>query len=156
MIRRPPRSTLFPYTTLFRSRFLKRTSFLISLARVRHSSRFTSHLPPWRISTFNLLFPGRRIPQSNISHVPRPMVSRIKPQSCFQGTGFQIQTSVMLSGHRFPPSNLRHVPRQQGSRIKPFSCSQATGFQNPLMSCSQATGFQNQSSVMFPGYRVLE
>ena len=25
-------------------------------ARVRHSSRFTSHLPPWRISTFNLLF----------------------------------------------------------------------------------------------------
>src|SRR5258705_5739509 len=25
MIRRPPRSTLFPYTTLFRSRFFKRT-----------------------------------------------------------------------------------------------------------------------------------
>ena len=29
-----------------RERFLKRTSFVISLARVRHSSRFTSHLPP--------------------------------------------------------------------------------------------------------------
>src|SRR2546426_2149309 len=28
MIRRPPRSTLFPYTTLFRSRFRRRRSFL--------------------------------------------------------------------------------------------------------------------------------
>src|SRR2546430_11628810 len=28
MIRRPPRSTLFPYTTLFRSESLKRTSHL--------------------------------------------------------------------------------------------------------------------------------
>src|SRR5574344_2852362 len=34
MIRRPPRSTLFPYTTLFRSR------------RQRHAWRFAPHLAP--------------------------------------------------------------------------------------------------------------
>src|SRR5690349_23712547 len=30
MLRRPPRSTLFPYTTLFRSAFLKHTKILVS------------------------------------------------------------------------------------------------------------------------------
>src|SRR5256885_8419094 len=33
MIRRPPRSTLFPYTTLFRSRFAHRSCFLDSELR---------------------------------------------------------------------------------------------------------------------------
>src|SRR2546429_3818682 len=37
MIRRPPRSTLFPYTTLFRSRFQRRQRFSASA-----SSRATS------------------------------------------------------------------------------------------------------------------
>src|SRR2546429_3335431 len=32
MIRRPPRSTLFPYTTLFRSRGLERDLLLVALA----------------------------------------------------------------------------------------------------------------------------
>src|SRR2546430_8023123 len=53
MIRRPPRSTLFPYTTLFRSTFKKRALFgragashglgLLSGARVR-SEEHTSEL----------------------------------------------------------------------------------------------------------------
>src|SRR2546427_7742495 len=38
MIRRPPRSTLFPYTTLFRSRMLDE----------RHKVVFTDALRPWR------------------------------------------------------------------------------------------------------------
>src|SRR5256884_4310885 len=33
MIRRPPRSTLFPYTTLFRSRFSGHTEFLAQRTR---------------------------------------------------------------------------------------------------------------------------
>ena len=116
-----------------------------------------------------VIFPGQRVPQSNLSHVAvhrflrsnpsqfcRPQGSRIKPQSCGQATGFQNQTDLLFPRHRVPESSLSHVARPQGSRIKPCSCSQATGFQNPPMSCSQATGFQNQSSVMFPGYRVLE
>src|SRR2546430_6652831 len=46
MIRRPPRSTLFPYTTLFRSRFLEAMSFahaavlnLAAVSRDCHVSR---------------------------------------------------------------------------------------------------------------------
>src|SRR5258708_22835490 len=37
MIRRPPRSTLFPYTTLFRSRFLGTFAFTRPIDRRRHS-----------------------------------------------------------------------------------------------------------------------
>ncbi len=122
-------------------------------------------------------------PESNLSHVPRPQGSRIKPQSCCQATGFHHQTSdifpghrvpestdVMFPGHSVPESILSYVPRLQGSRIKPQSCSQSTGFQNQgsvrfpghsipqskQMSCSQATGFQNHASVMFPGHRDPE
>src|SRR5256885_11697804 len=36
MIRRPPRSTLFPYTTLFRSRFLRHVARIARVALARH------------------------------------------------------------------------------------------------------------------------
>src|SRR5438270_8760613 len=40
MIQRPPRSTLFPYTTLFRSRMLQKCPlFLVSLHQVKASLR---------------------------------------------------------------------------------------------------------------------
>src|SRR5438309_2935639 len=42
MIRRPPRSTLFPYTTLFRSRGTPRTT------RRPYAPRFAAALPPSR------------------------------------------------------------------------------------------------------------
>src|SRR3712207_9358070 len=45
MIRRPPRSTLFPYTTLFRSRFVPLTGASTSLFRaagIRGISRLTA------------------------------------------------------------------------------------------------------------------
>src|SRR5260370_25715328 len=35
MIRRPPRSTLFPYTTLFRSDYLKEKRFIEPLSKLR-------------------------------------------------------------------------------------------------------------------------
>src|SRR5690348_18001960 len=50
MIRRPPRSTLFPYTTLFRSiKFLKRSQHLGF--RIYQHSTSVSHtkLGPWQI-----------------------------------------------------------------------------------------------------------
>src|SRR5436305_11999056 len=46
MIRRPPRSTLFPYTTLFRSRLRGRTSG--SRRERRRSSRPQASTPPAR------------------------------------------------------------------------------------------------------------
>src|SRR5438309_4000638 len=48
MIRRPPRSTLFPYTTLFRSQLHFSKLFLILKSGVNHTSRgsiSTSTLP---------------------------------------------------------------------------------------------------------------
>src|SRR3712207_7955553 len=38
MIRRPPRSTLFPYTTLFRSPFLRTTEFLWQEGHTAHAT----------------------------------------------------------------------------------------------------------------------
>src|SRR5262245_63934626 len=37
MLRRPPRSTLFPYTTLFRSEMLTQTSFAVSHDETRYA-----------------------------------------------------------------------------------------------------------------------
>src|SRR2546428_9478757 len=48
MIRRPPRSTLFPYTTLFRSRYL--TNDLIAQAR-EHGWKVRAPLEPERRSS---------------------------------------------------------------------------------------------------------
>src|SRR3712207_8312167 len=41
MIRRPPRSTLFPYTTLFRSNLFSNTELIktVGLDQIRHSNR---------------------------------------------------------------------------------------------------------------------
>src|SRR5256885_8727926 len=50
MIRRPPRSTLFPYTTLFRSWF----SFLFSVVRAR--SLKTQERTRWRRSSVLFVF----------------------------------------------------------------------------------------------------
>src|SRR2546429_5297265 len=52
MIRRPPRSTLFPYTTLFRSR--QRTQFRFQIAIGRKDARFGSQvenqgIPVWQM-----------------------------------------------------------------------------------------------------------
>src|SRR2546422_3719474 len=59
MIRRPPRSTLFPYTTLFRSRLARRrksSGRQSVLARAQHSASFK------RISARQLQALVRRLP----------------------------------------------------------------------------------------------
>src|SRR5947208_7817581 len=52
MIRRPPRSTLFPYTTLFRSRTRRRRPHArgISSSRSASASRRRSSLRTWDVS----------------------------------------------------------------------------------------------------------
>src|SRR5438094_4057167 len=45
IVRRPPRSTLFPYTTLFRSRWMRRSG-LICLARSSRTGLDMSHIKP--------------------------------------------------------------------------------------------------------------
>src|SRR2546430_8055370 len=45
MIRRPPRSTLFPYTTLFRSHFEPETQAVQAPDRLEHRAQHTAELP---------------------------------------------------------------------------------------------------------------
>src|SRR5438132_9338113 len=48
MIRRPPRSTLFPYTTLFRSRLRCDDNWLIKAVRIIYRQRQRNSLPAAR------------------------------------------------------------------------------------------------------------
>src|SRR5258707_15624478 len=61
MIRRPPRSTLFPYTTLFRS----------------HSSRRETHSPA----------PGPATPRASCRIPPRATPKRCRPQNAPEARG---------------------------------------------------------------------
>src|SRR3989449_5585493 len=47
MIRRPPRSTLFPYTTLFRSIRASLRRFFTILSALRSAARTTTAVPCW-------------------------------------------------------------------------------------------------------------
>src|SRR3712207_7563140 len=47
MIRRPPRSTLFPYTTLFRSEDVRRMAGLLDSFEMVRPQNYLSPLPMW-------------------------------------------------------------------------------------------------------------
>src|SRR3712207_7275857 len=52
MIRRPPRSTLFPYTTLFRSRWSER--LLVDAERAAELKRSAAQWPSWDLTPAQL------------------------------------------------------------------------------------------------------
>src|SRR2546421_9441066 len=85
MIRRPPRSTLFPYTTLFRSRFRSRQSTRPT-ARTpsRSPSPSTDPRPP-----FPGLSPAVHRPLEVVLDPPRPHRARLEPRVAqrYQGVG---------------------------------------------------------------------
>src|SRR5256885_6415369 len=101
MIRRPPRSTLFPYTTLFRSRLVAAARFLLHRAtddllhRVRHARRHrrdlrrseehTSELQsPCNLVCRLLLEKKKKKPRTNcllISFITPSLHCRIHPPS---------------------------------------------------------------------------
>src|SRR5260221_10767695 len=78
MIRRPPRSTLFPYTTLFRSGLQSRTQFRARKAEPRGSAR-------------RIEFTGIRV-----SHGLRPGGGSVAPR---QGEGRSEEHTSELQSH---------------------------------------------------------
>src|SRR5438876_8736362 len=98
MIPRPPRSTLFPYTTLFRSVIM--STCLICLARAR-----VDHLPPSRRRT--PLKSGRSEEHTSELQSPVHLVCRLllekkkknRPQRHRRATG-ECSTCLSLSRHR--------------------------------------------------------
>src|SRR5260221_3457120 len=63
MIRRPPRSTLFPYTTLFRSKLIKDVGQYLSPARAAGLITFM-----WQPSAIHVATPDRKSTRLNSSH----------------------------------------------------------------------------------------
>src|SRR5690349_22808351 len=78
MIRRPPRSTLFPYTTLFRSRIAGWSSALVAVRSVRkerptdatgRSEEHTSELQSRRDLVCRLLLEKKKKDRDNRLHI---------------------------------------------------------------------------------------
>src|SRR2546427_4743097 len=68
MIRRPPRSTLFPYTTLFRSRFGRRRFFLICTVLFTVSSFLSGIAPSLEFLVAMRVLQDRKSTRLNSSH----------------------------------------------------------------------------------------
>src|SRR5260370_17742549 len=111
MIRRPPRSTLFPYTTLFRSRKLQlvKTISVASLApeafvRFQETGVMTFATP---MELFDRDFPGhylRLIKRGRVS-----VVALIPPTSGIHATLTSDRISrVVLSPHTFQTLSVHH------------------------------------------------
>src|SRR5258707_6195763 len=73
MIRRPPRSTLFPYTTLFRSRLVEptiaSTGFSTTAMSIAHSPSSTTIRPPARLRWCTPSEPSRRRSEEHTSEL---------------------------------------------------------------------------------------
>src|SRR3712207_663451 len=76
MIRRPPRSTLFPYTTLFRSGMRRRLCRRRPRGRRRRRLRVSTLVTPFRVETFDLAL-----------KVVRPRVAHEQPHQKRRGHG---------------------------------------------------------------------
>src|SRR2546427_8446469 len=99
MIRRPPRSTLFPYTTLFRSKFTEQGEVDVSAAVVRRGAADAS--VHFRVRDTGIGIPPRSEEhtselQSQSNLVCRLLLEKKKPSipcgSCVPGSGFSHNT----------------------------------------------------------------
>src|SRR5258708_36718031 len=74
MIRRPPRSTLFPYTTLFRSRIFGRSRSQGSSAQRPHRNR--RQAPPRNRSAAHLLIRAAGAPPLNLHSIASQLFAK--------------------------------------------------------------------------------
>src|SRR2546427_6690557 len=101
MIRRPPRSTLFPYTTLFRSRHLRRDRGIRG-GRLRHPAHLGLRLAPGRPSWSG----DRKSTRLNSSHSQISYaVFCLKKKKKKKDNVTTTETRVLLN----PPSARRHL-----------------------------------------------
>src|SRR2546430_17435550 len=80
MIRRPPRSTLFPYTTLFRSQFQDRELHPLAFALVRFDTIIIKQLEHARMRARSEEHTSELQSQSNL--VCRLLLEKKKPTTC--------------------------------------------------------------------------
>src|SRR2546430_12440379 len=97
MIRRPPRSTLFPYPTLFRSEPPRERSSRTRCRAVRHLGSSTRHSEGW-------LTERRRPPRG-----PAPPLARDRKSTRLNSSHSQISYAVFCLNKKKNHLN-RHVP----------------------------------------------
>src|SRR5256885_2885125 len=95
MIRRPPRSTLFPYTTLFRSHAARQRSGHLerdlSAARARAVERVDANRPDLSVLRFHRRYQDRKSTRLNSSHlVISYAVFCLKKKKTDIGTSFRL------------------------------------------------------------------
>src|SRR2546425_5047567 len=111
MIRRPPRSTLFPYTTLFRS-------LLLSPLRPGLRGRRGRGLPPRDRGRLEDAVPrgGRVLPQGS-PRAWRVAVEHLGPGGP-RARADRPAWAVHVTGAQGPPAGLRSVPRLRSPRTR--------------------------------------
>src|SRR2546427_5469601 len=77
MIRRPPRSTLFPYTTLFRSPFATEADALLVATR----DGVCLVRKPFAVTALATLDPGQRFGEVRLDHRSEEHTSELQSQS---------------------------------------------------------------------------
>src|SRR5688572_32588351 len=78
MLRRPPRSTLFPYTTLFRSRRFNQRRGSIAQLDVSFVSFSTTHFPFSRTTWWSAKYPS---PANSVGNRSEEHTSELQSQS---------------------------------------------------------------------------
>src|SRR3712207_97517 len=131
MIRRPPRSTLFPYTTLFRSELacsvhMPGSPELSAISRSRHSSWRTSPTTIREGRMRSASFTSRR---SGISPVP----SRFGWRVCMETTSGSGTRSSKTSSQVMTRSRAGMAAHRQLSSVVLPACVQAGGEQEPSL-----------------------
>src|SRR2546429_7822605 len=114
MIRRPPRSTLFPYTTLFRSPVhilpKPRREFLAHSASHRQNSALHRRIPR-RLPTIPHSSAVSASPRLPLSHDPQDSHTQTRPEVPWAPSSFETESSLHpLEWDAKPSRGLRSCP----------------------------------------------
>src|SRR2546427_9607155 len=80
MIRRPPRSTLFPYTTLFRSSFARGLNDTPKIVALLVAAGLAAH-PGWSLSTTAVMAMGGLLGAKRVAERSEEHTSELQSQS---------------------------------------------------------------------------
>src|ERR1051326_5061278 len=117
MIRRPPRSTLFPYTTLFRSHWRRAISSRAGLA-------WDSH---WRMSGYN----RRELSEAKSRDLPDSKGLSVSQRNQGQEAGYQSPGGSLRLGYIAIGSNQAGRRKRPRTKTISFSGRRQKPFQRP-------------------------
>src|SRR2546430_15086841 len=129
MIRRPPRSTLFPYTTLFRSRWMAQNDpgqDIISMDVARFGAfatpKYTSVKVPENYSRrFRLAYPNEELPAAR--PVRRsPIYDRLKAAGAGMGANLGLENALWFAPQGVASTETPTYPRSEALPVVRGAC----------------------------------